>query len=48
MAHRVAVAAFVANILRVGARITARYEDQGGSHVVTTIRREPSWTRTKT
>jgi hypothetical protein len=30
------------NILRVGARITARYEDQGGAHVVTAIRREPS------
>jgi hypothetical protein len=30
------------DILRVGARITARYEDQGGSHVVTMIRREPS------
>jgi hypothetical protein len=30
------------NILRVGARITARYEDQGGSHVVTMIRQEPS------
>jgi len=29
-------------ILRVGTRIAARYEDQGGSHVVTTIRREPS------
>jgi len=30
------------NILRVGARIVARYEDQGGSHVVTMMRREPS------
>lgn len=30
------------NILRVGTRIAARYEDQGGAHVVTTIRREPS------
>jgi hypothetical protein len=30
------------NILRVGTRIAASYEDQGGSHVVTTIRREPS------
>jgi hypothetical protein len=30
------------DLLRVGARITARYEDQGGSYVVTTIRREPS------
>ena len=30
------------SILRVGARITARYEDHGGSHVVTMIRREPS------
>jgi hypothetical protein len=30
------------SILQVGARITARYEDQGGAHVVTTIRREPS------
>lgn len=30
------------NTLSVGARITAHYEDQGGSHVVTTIRREPS------
>ena len=30
------------DILRVGARITARYEYQGGSHVVTMIRREPS------
>lgn len=30
------------NMLSVGARITAHYEDQGGSHVVTTIRREPS------
>jgi hypothetical protein len=30
------------NILQVGARITARYEDQGRAHVVTTIRREPS------
>jgi len=29
-------------VLRVGTRITARYEDQGGSHVVTMIRREPS------
>jgi hypothetical protein len=29
-------------VLRVGTRITARYEDQGGTHVVTTIRREPS------
>lgn len=29
-------------ILRVGTRIAARYEDQGGAHVVTTIRREPS------
>lgn len=29
-------------LLRVGARITARYEDQGGSRVVTAIRREPS------
>jgi hypothetical protein len=30
------------NILRVGTRIAARYEDQGGSHVATAIRREPS------
>jgi hypothetical protein len=29
-------------VLRVGTRITARYEDQGGAHVVTMIRREPS------
>jgi hypothetical protein len=29
------------NILRVGARIVARYEDQGGSHVVTMMRRQP-------
>lgn len=29
-------------VLRVGTRITARYEDQGGSHVATMIRREPS------
>lgn len=28
--------------LTVGARVTAHYEDQGGAHVVTTIRREPS------
>lgn len=30
------------NILIVGTRISAHYEDQGGSHVVTTIRRDPS------
>ena len=30
------------NILRVGTRIAARDEDQGGFHVGTTIRREPS------
>ena len=30
------------DLLRVGARITARYEEQGGSYIVTTIRREPS------
>ncbi|HEY7437118.1 MAG TPA: hypothetical protein VIE41_18400 [Methylomirabilota bacterium] len=30
------------NMLTVGVRIMARYEDQGGSHVVITIRREPS------
>jgi hypothetical protein len=30
------------SILRVGTRIAARYEDQGGALVVTTIRREPS------
>ena len=30
------------NTLTVGARITARYEDQGGTHVVTAISREPS------
>ena len=30
------------NILRVGTRIAARYEDHGGSHVATAIRREPS------
>ena len=29
------------SLLEVGARITARYQDQGGSHVVTTIRRNP-------
>jgi hypothetical protein len=29
------------DVLRVGARITARYEDQGGTRVVTTIRRQP-------
>ncbi len=28
------------DILRVGTRITAHYEDQGGAHVVTTIRRQ--------
>lgn len=30
------------DVLRVGARITARYENQGGARVVTTIRRQPS------
>ncbi|MEX2224365.1 MAG: hypothetical protein WEG40_21480 [Candidatus Rokuibacteriota bacterium] len=30
------------NTLTVGARIKARYENQGGSHVVTTISRTPS------
>jgi hypothetical protein len=29
------------DVLRVGARITARYEHQGGTRVVTTIRRQP-------
>ena len=29
-------------VLQVGARISARYEDKGGTHVVTAIRREPS------
>jgi hypothetical protein len=30
------------DLLRVGARITAHYEDRGGAHVVTRIGREPS------
>lgn len=29
------------DVLKVGARITAGYEDQGGTRVVTTIRRQP-------
>ncbi|MGH7415478.1 MAG: hypothetical protein ACREKJ_14880, partial [Candidatus Rokuibacteriota bacterium] len=29
------------DVLTVGARVTARYEDRDGSHVVTAIKREP-------
>ena len=29
------------DVLRVGARVTARYENQGGARVVTMIRRQP-------